>query len=481
MKEIVTIIQEIAGQTNTEVFVVGGYIRNFLLNKMSLDLDIIVSKSAEVYAKNLAKKLKGKFIILDAKNKNYRVAVFNNPQLKYIDVSLISGKTIENDLKKRDFTINALAVSIDNFDNIKNNLIDCCGGYKDLQNKTINIVSKKAFVDDPLRMLRAFRFASELSFTMSKNTFSVIKKNAGKIKKSAPERIKNELFRILNNKNATKYIIEMDDCKLLENLFPVISLMKKSAKNFYYHPKGLFQHTVQTLESLEKIFTKLDYYFKNSNEKLLQHLNIDFSENVNKKNLLKFVAVFHDCAKPECAKKVGKKLRFLEHEEAGAKKVAEIMQKLKMSKKEIEYVKDIVKNHMRPSNLLKTGNATEKAKLRLFRDIGENIPDLLILALADWHSYKSLKVYSKKILKMQEKYVSKFIDDYFELLNKTTKVKIIDGNVLMKKLSLKPGKLIGDLLRLVEEKQNEGAISTQQEALLFAKSKLTALQKTYKI
>lgn len=481
MKEIVKIIQELGSQTNTQVFVVGGYIRDFLLNENSLDLDIAVSKSAEAFAKKLANKLKGKFIILDAKNKNYRIAVFNKPKLKYVDVSLMMGKTIESDLQKRDFTINAMAVSIDKFDNIKNNLIDCCGGYKDLKNKSINTVSKEAFVQDPLRMLRCFRLASEFNFQISKNTFLLIKKNAGKIKKSAPERIKNELFRILDNKNTTKYVIEMDDCNLLENLFPIIALMKKSAKNFYYHPKGLFQHTIQTLESLEKILSKLKHYFKQSEAKLLQHLNVNFSENVNKINLLKFIAVFHDCAKPDCAKKIGKKLRFLEHEEKGAEKIEVIMKSLKMSKKEIDYAKDIVKNHMRPSNLLKTGNATEKAKLRLFRDIEDNIPDLLLLALADWHSYKSLKIYSKKILKMQEKYVSKFIDDYFELLNKTSKVKIIDGNVLMKKLSLKPGKLIGDLLRLIEEKQNEGIINTQPEAILFAKSKLTALQKTYKI
>jgi poly(A) polymerase len=109
------------------------------------------------------------------------------------------------------------------------------------------------------------------------------------------------------------------------------------------------------------------------------------------------------------------------------------------------------------------------------------MPDLLLLALADWHSYKSLKVYSKKILKMQERYVSKFIDDYFESLNKTSKVKIIDGNILMKKLHLKPGKLIGELLRLIALKQAEGSINTQKEAILFSKSKLTALQKTYKI
>ncbi|MDD5020973.1 MAG: HD domain-containing protein [Endomicrobiaceae bacterium] len=481
MREIVKTIQELGSQTNTQVFIVGGYIRDFLLNKKSLDLDIAVSKSAEAFAKKLADKLKGKFIVLDAKNKNYRIAVFNNLKLKYIDISLMLGKKIENDLQKRDFTINALAVSIDKFNNIKNNLIDCCGGYKDLKSKTINAVSKEIFSQDPLRMLRCFRLAGELNLKISTDTFLLIKKNADKIKKSAPERIKNELFRILNNKNSTNYVIQMDDCKLLENLFPIIASMKRSAKKFYYHPKGLFQHTIQTLESLEKILSKLGNYFKQSESKLLQHLNVNFSENVNKINLLKFISVFHDCAKPDCAKKVGKKLRFLEHEEVGAEKIAAIMQNLKMSKKEIEYAKDIVKNHMRPSNLLKTGSATERAKLRLFRDIGENIPDLLMLALADWHSYKSLKVYSKKILRMQEKYVSKFVDDYFESLNKTSKIKIIDGNILMKKLHLKPGKLIGELLRLITLKQAEGSINSQKEAILFSKSKLTALQKTYKI
>ena len=157
------------------------------------------------------------------------------------------------------------------------------------------------------------------------------------------------------------------------------------------------------------------------------------------------------------------------------------MKNLKMSKKEIEYAKDIVGSHMRPSNLLKTGTSTERAKLRLFRDIGNNIPDLLITALADWHSYKNLKVYSKKILEMQQNKVSKFIDDYFETSKKISEPKIIDGNILMKKLSLKPGKIIGELLKIIKEKQNKGLISTEKEELLFAKSKLTALQKRYKI
>lgn len=472
MKKIIEIIKKLSQETECEVFVVGGYIRNYLLKKQSDDLDITVSKNADIFAKKLATLLKGKYIVLDLKNKNYRVALINDPVLKYIDVSLMTGKTIQEDLINRDFTINSLAVDINNFDNIKKNLIDVSGGYKDLKNKIINVSSKNSLTTDPIRMLRAFRFASELNFNISKNTLSQIKKNAVKIKLSVCEMRKNELFRVLNNKNSIKYINAMDDCKLLENMFPFVDKMKKSAKKFYYHPKGLFQHALLTMEALEKIFTKLKNYFPDINEKLSQYLCENFSQNVNRKNLLKFIAIFHDCAKPKCAKKIGKIMRFLGHEIIGSKYISMIMKNLKMSNKEIEYASSVVLYHMRPSNLLKSEIVTERAKLRLFRDVGSIIPDLLILALADWHSYKPLKIYSRKGLKQQEKYVNEFMNSYFNLLIKTKKKKIIDGNILMKQLNIAPGKTVGKLLSLIKEKYEEGLIKTRQEAIVFAKKQI---------
>jgi poly(A) polymerase len=481
MEKVIKKIQLISENENTGVFIVGGYLRDFLLNRKSFDMDICVSKSAQNFAKKLAKITDGKFIILDSENENYRVALLKDECLKYIDVSGMKGKNINDDLKKRDFTINALAVSINHFCDIKNNLIDLFKGYDDLKNKTVNAVSEVVFKQDPIRMLRCFRIASELNFTISKKTLSLIKKNAIFIKKAVPEMIKNEFFRVLSSKNSAKYIEMIDEAGLLENIFPVIKEMKKSARKFYYHPKGLFQHTMLTLDSLEKILNDTQKYFQSSNGELLKHLDVNYSENVNKKNLLKFIALFHDCAKPDCAKKVDGKLRFLDHENIGAAKIESIMKNLKMSKKEIQYAKNIVASHMRPSNLLKSGTATERAKLRLFRDIAENIPDLLIMALADWHSYKNLKVYSKKILKMQQNKVSKFIDDYFEISRKKPEIKIINGNILMKKLSLKPGKIVGALLKLINERHEKKLISTEKQALSFAKLKLTALRKIYKI
>ena len=471
-KEIKKII-ELAKDTNTEVFLVGGYIRDFLLKKESLDIDLVVSKYVESFAKKLARLISGECFLLHSDLQVYRVAVFNNKNIKYIDISLMQGKNIEQDLKKRDFTINSLAVKIENFDNIKKNIIDCCNGIKDLKAKEI--------IKDPLRMLRAFRFASEYNFKISKQTLLLMKKYASKISSVAGERIKNELFRIFSNKKSSQYVFIMDEIKLLESMFSVITKMKKSAKNFYYHPKGLFQHCFQTYEALENIFIKLDKFFHNSKDLLEQHLNKQFSENITRKNLLKFIALFHDCAKPETAKRIGNKMRFLGHEKLGAKKTVEIMKGLKMSNKEINFAKTIISEHMRPSSLTKTEVITKKAQIRLFRAIKENTPDLLILAMSDWHSYKTLKVCSNKNLKCQEKSVDKLIFNYFDFINRKPKNKIIDGNILMKKFNLKPGKIIGELLKIINNAYEENRIKDEKNALNFVKPKLTQLKKKYKI
>ncbi|MBQ3942822.1 MAG: hypothetical protein II669_00715, partial [Elusimicrobia bacterium] len=149
LKEINAVIK-LSQETNTDVYVVGGYLRDFLLKKKSLDIDLAVSKKSEVFAKKLAKNISGKCFKLHDDLQTYRVAVFNNPDLEYIDISLIQGKDIKDDLTRRDFTINALALKIENFDNIKKNIIDYFGGIKDLKKKEINAVSKTIFNDDPL-------------------------------------------------------------------------------------------------------------------------------------------------------------------------------------------------------------------------------------------------------------------------------------------------------------------------------------------
>ena len=482
LKEFLEIIK-LAQSTKTDVYIVGGYLRDLLLKKKSLDVDLVVSKNAGSFSRKLANIIKGNSFVLHEDMQIYRVAVFDNPDLKYIDISLMQGKNIEQDLRQRDFTINALAVDINKFDNLKKNLIDNFNGTKDLKTKRIHAVSKDIFLQDPLRILRAFRIASEYNFTISAETIKLMKKTVPTLANIAKERIKTEFFRILNCNNSAKYLAIMDDLGILNILFPTIKDMKASAKNFYYHPKGLFQHCFQTYEALEKILINIDKYFSKTKDTLLKQLNENYSEYVTAKSLLKFAALFHDCAKPECAKKMDNKMRFLGHEHLGAKKTAQIMKSLKMSKKEISFVKHIIAEHMRPSNLTKAPVVTIRAQHRLFRDLKERTPDILILAMADWHSYRNLKVkvYPAKVLKQQEKTVAEIIFNYFDFINKKPKVKIIDGNILMKEFKLKPGKIIGDLLSHINALYDDGKIKDKKQALFFAKSQLTALKKKYKI
>jgi poly(A) polymerase len=481
LEKLICKIQKIS--EGYEVFGVGGFARDLIINRKHTDVDLAVNKDALKYSKKLAKILNAVFVVLDKEKEIYRL-ILKNEIVANIDISLLDGKTILDDLKKRDFTINAAAFNIDNFSNFKKNLIfadDKC--IKDLKSKTINVVSQKTFKQDPLRMLRAFRFAAELNFNISQNTLKQIKTFAPLIKKTASERIKAEFFRILNVKDSAPLIKQMDKSALLGEIFTEIVKMKKAPKKFYYHKGGLFEHSLETFEAAEKILSNLKKYFPKSYDDLEKHFdqNSDFSEYVSRKGLLKLAALFHDNAKPETAKKIDGRIRFLDHEEIGAKKIQKIMETLRAGKNDTAFICSLVINHMRPSNLTKNNVVTKRAQMKFFRDIADKTPEQIILSMADWHSYKPLKIHSRKELKNQEKTAQAMMFDYFELKKQKPLAKIIDGNIIMKEFKLKPGPWIGEMINLVLDKQNENKVKDTKSALAFIRSKLTAILKKYKI
>jgi poly(A) polymerase len=466
-----------------DVYAVGGFSRDLLLNRCPNDIDLAVNRNALKYSKKIAEALESSLITLNDVSKTYRIKLKNN-NVANIDISLFNGKSIEQDLQKRDFTINAIAFNLKTSENFKKHIIlSDRNALRDLKSKTINAVSTESFKTDPLRMLRAFRFSAELNFKISQKTFKQITRNARLIRQSAPERIKNEFFRILSVKNSAVLIKCMDNCGLLSEIFAEIKKMKKASKKHYYHPGGLFQHSFETLESIENILNNLKKYFPKNYTDMQKHFddNAGFSESVTRKSLLKLAALFHDSAKPETAKFKSGKMRFLGHEELGAGKVKEIMFSLKSGKNDIETAVFLVSNHMRPSTLTKNNIVTKKAALKFFRDIGDNTPDLLILSMSDWYSYKKLKVFSSKGLKIQEKSVRELLKYYYELKNAEPLPKIIDGNIIMKKFNLKPGPWIGELLNFIAEAQLEGEIFNTDEALKIVFLKLIHIKKKYNL
>jgi putative nucleotidyltransferase with HDIG domain len=259
--------------------------------------------------------------------------------------------------------------------------------------------------------------------------------------------------------------------------------MKKAKKKYYYHPGGLFEHSFETLESAENILINLKKYFPENFIELQEYFyrGESLSENVTRASLLKFTALFHDNAKPETSKFENGKMHFFEHEDFGANKLREMMHSLKFGKRDIETATSLVRHHMRLSSLTRNNIVTEKAALKIFRDMGDNTPALIVLSMSDWHSYKRLKVFSPKELKLQEKSARELIKKYYELKNTKPMPKVIDGNIIMREFSLKPGPWLGELLNFVNEAQLDGKVLSKNDALKLVLSKLTHIKKRYKI
>ncbi|MDR2427399.1 MAG: hypothetical protein LBD19_00410, partial [Endomicrobium sp.] len=322
MNELIKKINSIS--KDYDVYAVGGFARDLLLKLKHKDIDLAVNNDALKYAKKVAAALKAKLITLDEDTETYRI-ILKDCKISNIDIALFNGKTIEEDLQNRDFTINAIAFKLKYFENFRKHIIfSNKNTLVDLKSKTFNVMSEKTFKADPLRMLRAFRFISEFTgFKLSNKTLLKIKQTAKLIKSAAPERIKNEFFRILSAQNSSELLKTMDDCGLLSGIFPEIEKMKKAKKKYYYHPGGLFEHSFETLESAENILINLKKYFPESFIELQEHFysGESLSENVTRASLLKFTALFHDNAKPETAKFANGKMRFFEHEDFGANKL----------------------------------------------------------------------------------------------------------------------------------------------------------------
>ncbi|MHB9154994.1 MAG: CCA tRNA nucleotidyltransferase [Endomicrobiales bacterium] len=480
MNELFKQLKEMGGRG--EVYIVGGWLRDRLLGRKNRDLDLAVPGDPRVFARKTAKKLKGTLIVLDEENRIYRVVLKNNPYFAYLDFARMKGPDIRSDLAKRDFTITSMALPLPERGKIElSKLIDPFGGRADLKRSLVRMTSPAVFKDDPLRLLRAFRLAAELDFRLEPSTRRMIALRSALIRNSAPERIREELFKILSRDCSSVWVREMERTKLLERIIPEITPMKSSARRFYFHPLGLWQHAIETLISLEVLLAHLDRYFPRYQKKIEEHLDTALSSGISRRSLLKLVCLLHDVAKPACAARVEKRMRFLGHEEKGAALAGEILRRLRLSNKEIRIAKSLIASHMRPVSLSQAGVLTSRAAFRLFRDMGSDVPDLLLLALSDWHSYKRLKTRRPAGLRKQEATLRELIRRFFAEKEKPSAPRLIDGNALMKALRLSPGPLIGKLLELVGEAQALGKIATQKEALDLARKQLTLLKKKYTI
>ncbi len=377
-KEPFYTISKIAKKRNEQFFLVGGFIRDRLIENQGSgvrgqgsgvkDIDFATSYDPIGFAKEVANALKGAFVLLDencgrvvlkAEDKGQRI---EDRQELTLDFSRIEGGDIEKDIKRRDFTINSLVMEGPDFLEI----IDLKGGLADISKKTIKMVSRDGLIQDPLRLLRAIRFSSLLDFEIEKETIEAIKENAHLVTKPAPERITYELFEILKNKDSYKFLKLSYELGLLSHIIPEIIPLSNIEGRGYHH-LNLLEHSFETVRQIEILadnflFPDISCTARNIKE----YLNETMASSHTRLSLLKLIGLLHDLGKPETIKEEGDgRIRFIGHERLGEGYIQNIGKRLKFSHQEILSMKKIALNHMRIGTLIQGGIITKKAVFRL--------------------------------------------------------------------------------------------------------------------
>ncbi len=473
-----------------EIYLVGGAVRDLLLSRISPDLDFALPSNGISLARKIANSLDADFLALDDERDTGRVVLTNEDgSHTFIDFATYRGATLEEDLRARDFTINAIALNLRD-----NTIVDPLDGAKDIRAKVLRACSPASLADDPVRILRGVRLAAALSFTIDKSTREWMKQSADQIVRISAERLRDEVFKILQGPRVDASLRALDMLGVLSHLMPEL-LKMKGVEQSPPHVYEVWTHTLSVLNYLDQVISglRVGYDAEKTNDmftgllglrlgrfrqQIAKHFSDSLNINRSHRSLLFFAALYHDVSKPE-TKTIDEsgRIRFFDHDIQGAEVAASRARSFNLSNDEVERIHVIVKNHMRIHSFgtrLEADQQTpsRKAIYRFFRDSGKAGIDLILLSLADlrgtyaneltittWTAYLDVA----RIL----------LENYWERPEEVVAPpRLLDGHELMKELNLEPGPVIGQLLEAVRENQAAGKIETREQALLFVREKL---------
>ena len=442
--EILKKIGKIADRENISVWAVGGFVRDKIINKAVKDIDFAVVGNGPDFARAVAEKLGTPNIVVFEKFGTAMVN-FNNFQLEFVGTRkenysedsrkpVVVESTLDDDLLRRDFTINAIALRIN-----KNNfgeIYDPLNGQQDIERRIIRtpLDPVVTFKDDPLRIMRALRFASQLQFDIDPATFRALIAMQQRLKIISQERITDELMKILATDTPSVGFNLLDKTGVLELIFPEMIKLKGVEQRKDYHHKDVFKHTLMVVDNIAKVSKKIE---------------------------LRFAALVHDIGKPITKRFVENQgWTFHGHEEVGARMIPKICRKLKLPTHLSNYAEILTRLHLRPIHLSEEG-VTDSAIRRLIVQAGEHINDLLTLCRADITSQNPRRV--KKHLANFD-YVVERIQEVEEKDNFRAFQSPVRGDVIMKVCRLDPGPKVGKIKKQIEEAILDGIIPNEYDA-----------------
>ena len=444
------------------LYIVGGFLRDYLLkrSRSNPDIDFCLKKGAISFGRKLSAEIKAGFVVLDKEHGACRLVKKINGLIYTLDFTDFRGKTLEDDLLHRDFTINTLALSLGDAALPKEKivLIDLYDAKEDLGRKIIRIANPKAFDEDPLRILRAFSLSAVLGFKIESATLKLIKAKRNKLAAVSSERLRDELFKVFDRENSYEHLLMMDKHKVLQVVIPEIELMRGITQGPYHH-LDVLKHSFETVKQLENFLRE-----SKSNKEINNYLNEELSSGRSRHALLKLGAFLHDIGKPRAKRRLKGRTMFHGHERIGSAITTIIARRLKLSNSEIDALRKMVFWHLRPGYLADNEEISARANFRYFRDTGQEGVSVLLLSLADQRATRG-RLTSEESRLTHEKVVIRLIKEYFRRSKEKKLERLVTGNDLMKQFKLSPSPLIGRVLNHLEELQAIAKIKTKTEAL----------------
>lgn len=448
--------KEIISEENT--FLVGGVVRDLILGKEDIkDIDIVTEEPEKLLSK-FSRYIRTK-VLLDEEFQVYRVFL-KGEHGYYLDVSKLQGKDIIEDLSRRDFVLNSVALR---YSDGLVEFIDPFNGIFDIQNKIIRTLARRNLVADPLRILRAFRLKAELGFEIDKDTKNLMGALAYLLEDVADERKKSELFKILNTTCAVSIFYELYNMGILAILFPFIA----DYKGYYCgrrHTFDLLHHSFKVMEIIE------DYSKDNSFPIPIEEriLNEETEYEAKIIGLMKLSALFHDIGKLFVKKEIDGRVTYYEHEKIGAQYIKEFLQKRRFSTATIDFIVSLIRWHMYLFHIMDFGNEntslTPRIYMKIEKNFGERVPILFNFAISDSYA-TAIDSYTKKIIDNLKKLYNLYCD--FKMREKD--VPLLNGNEVMELLGISEGPMVGKLLVALKEASLEGKVTNKDEAKEFVK------------
>ena len=456
-----------------EIYLVGGTVRDLLLGRQPGDLDLTVSSQAKRWAERLRQLAGGACVELGREEETFRIVTPENTVLDFSGFRQ-GASCIEDDLRRRDLTINALAAPLHEFLHGESfaalPVFDPVDGLNDLARQRIRAVSEQNLLDDPLRLLRVFRFSAALGFSIEPETLEQVRQHSSLLNKAAKERIAYELDAIMATKRAHPAFLGLRDCGLLWEILPELRAGIGMAQPASHH-LDVFEHCLEALRQIELVLADLPGYFAEGGAKMADYL----AETPKRLVQVKWAAFLHDIGKPVCfgtkEDEQGGRITFYNHDLRGADIFTAFSRRLRRSREDTEATARLIAGHMRPfflANNQRQGKLTLRACLRLIRDADGQLPGLFLLAMADALAGKGedspeaieeeVSGLFAQLLRIEQEHVAPV----------QAAPPLITGNDLITELHLVPSPLFRTILEAVEEAQMERTISSRAEALALA-------------